>query len=158
VTSGTDYTGVFVLPKSDLTGYPYTLVFIMDDTQGVPVGGGNGLQSSGLSTPVPKAVLTINGKSYTFGTYPPGGVSSWVTAGNATSRKTILSFGLRDSYYNSSGLNGWEIIFGDIDLDSIYASGDWESPFNYTLVPSRDSGSFLYTVHFDLRHFFDAWP
>jgi pimeloyl-ACP methyl ester carboxylesterase len=152
VTSGTDYTGVFIAPGGDLTGYPYTLVFTMDDTQGIPIYGtwpadcDNGLQSSGLNTPVPKAVLTINGKSYTFGTHTPSSVSSWVYSFNATVPQTELDFALRDSFDNSSDINGWETIFGGPSLDSVYSCRDWESPFTYTLVPQEDSGSFLYTV------------
>jgi hypothetical protein len=71
VEDGYDYTGTFIAPDGNLAGYPFTLVFTMDDTQGIPFGTwpscDNGLQSSGLNTPVPKAVLTINGRSYTFG-------------------------------------------------------------------------------------------
>jgi hypothetical protein len=152
VENGTDYTGVFIAPNGNLTGYPFTLVFTMDATQGVPLGGtwpadcGNGLQSSGLTTPVPQAVLAINGKSYTFGTHIPTTVSSWVYSANATSPQTILAFALRDSFDNPSGINGYENIWGATDLDSIYACRDWESAFSYTLVSPPDVGRFQYEV------------
>jgi hypothetical protein len=52
------------------------------------------LQSRGLNTPVPRAVVTIDGKSYTFGIHTPSSVSSYVDSLNATSPQTILEFAL----------------------------------------------------------------
>src|ERR1700722_9076828 len=77
LTNATDVSGKFVTPyvNGNLTGKSFTLVFEMDDTKGVPYYGtwpadcDNGLQNSGLNTPVPHAVFTVNGKSYTFGAY-----------------------------------------------------------------------------------------
>ncbi len=106
VISGTDYTGTFGLGKgASLVGHPYTLVYTMDDTKGVPLYGtwpncNNGLQNSGLNnTPVPRAVLTINGQSWAFGTFAHSDwVSSWVSSTTATNPQTDLSFGIRNSY------------------------------------------------------------
>jgi hypothetical protein len=36
------------------------------------------MQNSGVKTPVPTAVLTVNGKSYTFGAHPTTFISSYV--------------------------------------------------------------------------------
>jgi hypothetical protein len=155
VTSGKDYTGVFVALGGNLAGYSYTLVYTMNDTEGVPIYGtwpadcDNGLQSSGLNTPVPQAVLTINGKSYTFGTHTPSSVSSWVYSGNATVPQTTLAFALRDFFDGSTGIGGpygtqaTEEISGSVNLDSLYSCRDWESPFNYTLQPEDLSGSYF---------------
>ena len=53
IYQGTDVTGTFFAPRTDLTGKSYTLVFEMDDTQGVtfygtcPADCDNGLQNFG---------------------------------------------------------------------------------------------------------------
>jgi len=157
VTSGTDYTGVFVGKRADLTGYYYSLILMIDDMGGMPTGnlsscnnGRDSLDGDGVDTPVPKGVLTINGKSYTLGTYTPFSTSSWVTTGIETSPQMSLGFAIRDSMTaDTAPVEGEEIIFGSINLNSTQVCRTWFSPFSYTLVPSKDSGGFLYLV--DLR-------
>jgi len=158
VESGTDVTGEFIAPGGNLAGYPYTLVFTMHDTQGVPLYGAwpadcdNGLQSSGLTTPVPKAVLTVNGKSYTFGTHTPTTVSSWVYSFNATAPQTSLAFAFGDSFNNLIRIYGTEEVFGGLNLVSIYACRDWESAFTYNLINPVDLASsyFIFEVQLAL--------
>jgi predicted acylesterase/phospholipase RssA len=161
-SQGTDVSGFFLAPGSDLTGKSYTLVYEMDDTQGVPIYGtwpadcNNGLQNSGLNTPVPRAVLTVNGKSYTFGTYPTTSISSYVYSINATVPQTQLSARIFQSRFFSADVSLWgsETAAVNIYLNSIYKCRSWKSAFpggtmgSYTLVPGKDTCDGLVSVEY----------
>lgn len=153
-SQGTDVSGFFFTPQTNLIGKSYTIVFEMDDTQGVPIYGtwpadcDNGLQNSGLNTPVPHAVLTVNGKSYTFGVYPTTSISSYVYSFNATSPQTQLSARIDQSRFDFADQSLWgsESAAVNIYLNSIYKCRSWESEFpggtmgsSYTLVPGKDT-------------------
>jgi RHS repeat-associated protein len=156
LTNATDFAGTFVTPAvyDNLAGKSFTLVFEMDDMQGVPFYGtwpadcDNGLQNSGLNTPVPHAVFTVDGKSYTFGTYPTTSISSSVLSFNATVPQTQLSTRFYQSRFDSSDTSLWgsESAAVNIYLNSIYQCRSWESAFpggtlgsSYTLVPGKDT-------------------
>jgi hypothetical protein len=144
VTQGTDYTGTFVAPGADLAGYPYTLIYTMDDQKGFEVG--TGCDNSERYA-VTQAVLTINGASYTLGTHDPITVDSEVDSSNPTSSQTELYFYFYD--YRAAGFNftGTEYVFGTVNLNSIHVCRNWESPFSYTLVPAKgDEGVFNVVV------------
>jgi hypothetical protein len=119
----------------------------MDDTRGAPIYGtwpadcDNGLQNSGLNTPVPGAVLTVNGKSYIFGEHPTTSISSYVYSFNATSPQTQLFARIYQSRFNFADPSLWgsESAAVNIYLNSIYKCRSWQSAFNYTLVPGKDT-------------------
>jgi hypothetical protein len=143
ISQGTDFTGTFFAPRTDLTGKSFTLGFEMDDTQGVPIYGtwpadcDNGLQNSGLKTPVPHAVLTINGKSYTFGAYPTTSISSYVYSFNATSPPTSLYARIYQSRFDSGDVSLWGSESAAVGIDfNFYDCRSWESQFSYTLPGS----------------------
>jgi hypothetical protein len=148
-SQGTDVSGFFLAPGSNLTGKSYTLVYEMDNTptQGVPIYGtwpehcNNGRQNSGLKTPVPTAVLTVNGKSYTFGTHPTTSISSYVYSTNAKVPQTQLSARIYQSRFDSADPSLWgsESAAFNIYLNSIYKCRSWDSAFNYTLVAGKDT-------------------
>jgi hypothetical protein len=99
----------------------------------------NGLQNSGLNTTVPRAVLTVNGKSYIFGVRPATFISSYVYSLNATSPATQLSCRIYQSRFFSGDVSLWgsETAATNIYLESIYKCRSWESTFTYRLVPGK---------------------
>src|SRR6202521_5269949 len=139
LTNATDVSGTFVTPyvNGNLTGKSFTLVFEMDDTRGVPYYGtwpadcDNGLVNSGLNTPVPRAVFTVNGKSYTFGASPTTFISSYAYSLNATVPQTQLSDRIYQSRFDSHDPSLWgsESAAVNIYLNSIYQCRSWESAF-----------------------------
>jgi hypothetical protein len=62
VRSGTDVTGVFVRAGANLAGYPFSLVYIFDDSKGKDCGAiYSCIENSGYDdNPVTRTVLTIN--------------------------------------------------------------------------------------------------
>ncbi len=150
-SQGTDNSGTFVPPPyiyGNLTGKAYTLVFEMDDDpkKSVPYYGtwpascANGVQNSGLNTPIQHAVLTVNGKSYTFGVRTATFISSNVYSLNATAPQTQLSTHFYQTRLDSADLSLWgsEAAAVNIYLYSIYKCRSWESAFSYALVPSKN--------------------
>jgi hypothetical protein len=132
LTNATDVSGTFVTPyvNGNLTGKSFTLVFEMDDDpkKSVPYYGtwpascDNGVQNSGLNTPVPHAVFTVNGKSYTFGAYPTTFISSYAYSLNATVPQTQLSTHFYQTRFDSADPSLWgsESAAVNIYLNSIY--------------------------------------
>jgi hypothetical protein len=149
-SQGTDNSGTFVPPPylyGNLTGKAYTLVFEMDDDpkKSVPYYGtwpascANGVQNFGLNTPVPHAVLTVSGKSYTFGVRPATFISSYAFSLNATVPQTQLSTHFYQTRFDSADMSLWgsEAAAVNIYLKSIYKCRSWETAFSYALVPGK---------------------
>lgn len=144
VTNGGDIAGTFGLGKVvSLVGFPYTLVYTMDDSDsiGKPIYGSscaaNGRQNVGLSSPITTAVLTINGRSFTFGNSPLSSITSQVAALDNGSSWLNFVFQPTPASY-SPAVEG---VLAGIDLSSITICRNWESPFSYTLQPSDLSSS-----------------
>jgi hypothetical protein len=143
LTQGRDWTGMFIGKEADLTGYPVKILYTLDTTGGKLWGNqtacDNGRINSGLKTPVPKAVLTINGKSYTFGALKPGTITAWVISGSATAPKTVFNtwFGANFPFsltamYGADYCGQW-ISLSSIESDS--SCRNWADGFIYTLKP-----------------------
>lgn len=104
VLLGIDITGVFgFTPNTDLTGKPYTLTFIFDDTLGTKVFTANGsyIESTSAASNPGRAVLQIGDGSFAFG-----------TSSNSQSSARLTAAGVNDSSY---GLQA-----GEATLDSTW--------------------------------------
>jgi hypothetical protein len=151
LTGGSDGSGTFFAPGTQLAGKPYVLVYEMDDTKGVPYLGtwpkdcNNGLQNSGFNTPVLNAVLRISGSanSYTFGKLTPNSISSYVYSANYTSPQTVLYQRIAGSFGGASNLLGSESVQVEIDLNSISKFRSWESEFAYKLTAKDTAPSVI---------------
>jgi hypothetical protein len=104
-----------------------------------PASCANGVQNSGLNTPVPHAVLTVNGKSYTFGVRPATFINSYTYSLNATAPQTQLSTHFYQTRFNWADPSLWgsEAAQVNIYLYSIYKCRSWESAFSYALMPGK---------------------
>jgi hypothetical protein len=151
----TDVSGMFVGKGANLSGLPFKLVYTLDTVGGVsyyqnPTACDNGRINSGLKTPIPRAVLTINGKSYTFGVLPPGSIYSWVTAGTATSPRNVSNIYMSANFpYTFGSMYGYEYCSAEISLDSIpidQSCRNWADGFNYNLKPPLDVGEGEWTI------------
>jgi hypothetical protein len=150
-TGGTDGSGTFFAPGTQLASKPYVLVYAMDDAKGVPYLGtwpkdcNNGLQNSGFNTPVLNAVLRISGsaKSYIFGSFTPNSISSYVYSANYTSPQTVLYQRITESFGGASNLLGSESVQVEIDLNSISKCRSWESEFAYKLTAKDTAPSVI---------------
>jgi hypothetical protein len=149
-TQGYDWSGTFFPRGTNLTGKLYTLIYEMDDKKGAPYYGvwpncNNGLQSYGLSTPVPHAILTISGssKSYTFGALTANSISSYVYSLNATSPRTVIYHRIAQSFSGASNLLGFESAQVEINLNSVTDCRSWESGFSYTMESTDTSNAVI---------------
>jgi hypothetical protein len=155
LSGATDVSGMFVGKGANLSGLPFKLVYTLDTVGGVsyyqnPSSCDNGRINSGLKTPIPKAVLTINGKSYTFGALPPGSIYSWVTAGTATSPRTTSNIYMGANFpYTLGSMYGYDYCSAEISLDSIPIDQScryWSDELNYNLKAPLDVGEGEWTI------------
>jgi hypothetical protein len=147
-TQGTDWTGVFIGKNADMTGFPFKVVYTLDTNGGILYGNqsacDNGRINSALNTPIPKAVVTVKGKSYTLGLLPPTSINTWVISASATSPKTVANIWLGLNYpytYPSTAIYGNDYCGAWISLNSIpdnIECRNWAEEFSYKLKPPVD--------------------
>jgi hypothetical protein len=95
VNGGRDMFAVFGMPKNIIPkDTPYTLVFTFDDAKGAATNhgpcasNGTGIVGAGPNSPG-TAVLTINGKSFTFGRQPDARSRTWRAVASVCSNSEI---------------------------------------------------------------------
>ncbi len=114
-------------------GHSFTLVYTIDDTrgqQGIVVNGGrvsgSYIENSGLDSPV-TAVLTINGRSVSYGTLPVDTVSSYFTKDLTNQGLAYFNYHTQvsETYNvgNSHGGGSVFVYFGDPSQDYHWAAG-----------------------------------
>ena len=146
-TGGPASSSIFGFPPgTQMAGSPYTAVYALDTIAGVPFDAQtpciNSLESFGLNnTPVPKAKITINGSTYTFGTSTPTSVYSYVQAYGAPASKPKNS--LVFQFHDTGPSSKQETLYADISLNSLnqYVCRNWADAFNYALQSSDEPSS-----------------
>jgi hypothetical protein len=122
--------------KRDMTGEPFTVVFTFDDTKGKPIkitqclGTASGVEGDGEDSPG-TAVLTIAGKSYTFGTTKHRHSGTWreITTGCAHSHIVFQVDDNTDKYNVNIELN----IRPAAGARSFTQDTDWRHPLSFSL-------------------------
>lgn len=160
ITSGTDYTGTFFAPNTNLAGKTYTIVYQMDDTGGTASYGTwpsctNGRSNSGLSTPTPLATVTIaGGRSYTVGALPPSLLSSLANtaAVNGGSPETAEQFttGVTDL---TGGIGGSEGASSYIGTNTGVYCHNWDGAYTYTPVGADSTGYYFSADYYNANTF-----
>jgi len=159
---GKDMFGIFGMPGNIFpAGTPFTLVFTFDEAKGTSAFngpcniGGSGIVGAGVGSPG-KAVLTINDKTYEFGTRPNAKSRTWRGVPTACSQSEIginiqegpypLESGVDIKIHASPGKvltrdRNWkgEIMLSDFDARSGENAFAIRRPGNYT----QETKSFL---------------
>jgi hypothetical protein len=117
----------------NLNGQPFTVVFTYDDTKGkrTPLAGcegtATGVEGDGADSPG-KAVLTIAGKSYTFGTKKYSHSGTWREIASFCSQSHIV-FEVDDTGNNSWNSTVIEVNIHPADKGRPFTQNpDWRSP------------------------------
>jgi pimeloyl-ACP methyl ester carboxylesterase len=140
IQQGTDRTGVFgFAPGTSLGGQNFQLVYVINDSEGqqgiyysngVPYG--SYIQNSGLNNPI-TATLTINNRSFTFGTRPISEVTSYVEryVTSATAGADAIYFYLQENLSPPTGGDAISnnIVSANVDFTSNY---NWDSPISFS--------------------------
>jgi hypothetical protein len=152
VQEGTDRTGAFGEPKSNLAGEPFTLTFTIDSTKGAnatsPATGvpsSSSIVTSSAGNPVTGA-LTIKGRTADFdmlGTLPISSISSKAS-------RTVN--GIPSAYFNINEANyadnteGTDQIVITVYLPNLPTTDyEWQSPIYYTFPENGPAnGSFAF--------------
>jgi RHS repeat-associated protein len=170
VISGTDVSGVFISAGGNLAGYSYTLKITMDDTLGVQsslaCSGGSPTYYTDIywnssSSPGVRAVLTINGKSFAWGSYANISTTAdaYRYAPTICYSSSTTEFKMTESYDGSSGCGhfyGTSSVGGLSSAStghSFSSNPSWETAFTSTNLSSSNSIPFSISVTFDTQ----AW-
>lgn len=150
VLSGTDDTGTFGTPTSDLTGYGFTVVYTVDDSKGTAtylpplystVGGGSS-DNPPDSSPV-SADVTINGMSFHIdGIYGGAAAQSAVLNENVAIAESIAFTG------QTQVATGYA--FSQLFLGSGSLSWDFHTPFFHTVQPGDSANTQAYWQNTDV--------
>jgi RHS repeat-associated protein len=119
VSSGSDVSGIFGAPGTDLTGDAYTLTFTFNPSVGTVTTGSTSSQIYSSATPGATAVLQIGAGSWNFGGYP-------IARGNSEQKVTLppawdseVYSGVSDTYVSGGGTGGGD----SVSIGIISASG-----------------------------------
>jgi hypothetical protein len=127
--------------ERNLAGKPVTVVFTFDDTKGKPIplagcqGSATGIIGDGENSPG-TAVLTINGKSFEFGTHKGRHSETWreISSGCSTSR---IIFHVEDSVGRGKSMIQVNIHPADRGR-SLTQNPDWRAPMSATSIEQDD--------------------
>ena len=142
VTSGTDQSGVFDAPGSNLAGKKYTQVFFIDDTKGFQAA--KGIVAMPGSNPM-KAMLTIDGGTLFYGVLPTHITPSSFVSRNSRNTDRVMDISTGGEEYQVGEAFGEGTAEASItfNLPPYTPSYNWGSALNYTTAPGNGSdGSF----------------
>jgi len=138
LNGGNDYLGIFGMGRIMPAGTPYTLVYTFDDSKGQatqPGCSGSGIGGAHQNSPG-IAVLTIAGKSYTFGRRPDAISKAWrLTASGCSTSEIGMEIG-----------EGQFPLFSNVSIriapqgaQSLTQNSDWRSALSVSNVYARNT-------------------
>jgi hypothetical protein len=130
--------------KDDIIGQPITIVFTFDDTKGkrTPIarcpGSATGIEGTGENSPG-KAVVTIRGKSFTFGARKDSHSEVWREINSPCSNSQI-AFEVDDNLNRGNTVISVKLYPADLEK-SLTQNPDWRAPLSSSAMEQHNNRS-----------------
>jgi len=149
ISSGTDNTGVFVAPGTNLAGLVATVVYTFDDTKGTqessPCPGGcfSGITGTTPSSPG-TATVTIGGGSYTFGEQAAAASSSSDILFYYPPLPSSADYSVGDTFPNGNGSDYVDVfVYPATGAPPLSTTDNWESSLTDTQITGNSNPSLV---------------
>jgi hypothetical protein len=136
ITSGTDTTGIFVAPGTNLAGYVAKVVYTFNPAVGTPE---SGTDYSGIMGTTPSSpgisIVTIGGGSYTFGKQAEAASSSSSVLMYYPTLPSSADYSVADTFPNGNGSDYVIVLVTPATgAPPLSTTGNWESSFSDTQI------------------------